>query len=56
MVEEGAGKDVAGERRALDQQIKALQMEIDSNFSLSKNQVMEKKKTINRLNAQKNKL
>lgn len=47
---------VAEERLALDQQINALQKEIDTNFSLSKNQVMEKKKLLNQLIAKKNRL
>lgn len=41
---------------SLDQQIKSIQRELDSNFSLSKAQVMEKKRLMSKLIAEKNKL
>eukprot|EP00347_Sterkiella_histriomuscorum_P009848 403339641 len=48
--------NVEAEKKALDQQVKALQYELDNNFSLSKVQIMDKKKLISKLQAQKSKL
>ena len=48
--------DVQAEKIALDQQIKEIQREIDNNLSLTKNQIMEKKRLVNNLIAKKNKL
>ena len=45
----------AQEKLAIEQQIKALQKELETNFSLSKNQIMDKKKLVSKLIAQKNK-
>lgn len=48
--------DNTAEKISIDQQINALQKDIDNNFGLSKNQIMEKKKLINQLIARKNRL
>ncbi|CDW80826.1 leucine-rich repeat-containing protein 40-like [Stylonychia lemnae] len=44
------------EKLSLDQQVKALLREIETNFSLSKAQIMEKKRLISKLQAQRSKL
>jgi len=38
--------DVEAEKRAIDAEISSLQKELDNNFSLSRMQIMEKKKQI----------
>lgn len=41
------------EQAAIEQQIRAIQSEIENNFSLSKMQVAERKKMLNKLIAQR---
>ncbi|TNV72006.1 hypothetical protein FGO68_gene3366 [Halteria grandinella] len=49
-------QDNTAEKISIEQQINSLQKEIDNNFGLSKNQIMDKKRLINQLIARKNKL
>lgn len=48
--------DVAAKRAEIDRKIKALQNDIENNFSLSRMQLNNKKREINILNSEKSKL